>query len=246
MHFSTPVVLSSLFSLSLALPQLPKPEGQPTGRLLVSYYNEPTFRTFGMKSGASSSGGKGSPVLKESKPFTIKAFNSESPEIHMMDIVASNGKFFIGNMTGSTCPENVQDCPTGNVTALQTTDTGRVYLDVVNKTQAVYVDLFSRLRFNPPAVKVMRKNAQNATFSLTQNPIPAPPAYSALVFSGVGRSTGYLACPVEKATGPFQVFVATGRLIEEGDSWVPGGDVSDCIGFDAFATDYTSPVPAAY
>lgn len=128
MHFSTPVVLSSLFSLSLALPQLPKPEGQPTGRLLVSYYNEPTFRTFGMKSGASSSGGKGSPVLKESKPFTIKAFNSESPEIHMMDIVASNGKFFIGNMTGSTCPENVQDCPTGNVTALQTTDTGRVYL----------------------------------------------------------------------------------------------------------------------
>lgn len=128
MHFSTPIVLSSLFSLSLALPQLPKPEGQPTGRLLVSYYNEPTSRTFGMKSGASSSGGKGSPVLKESKPFTIKAFNSESPEIHMMDIVASNGKFFIGNMTGSTCPETVQDCPTGNVTALQTTETGRVYL----------------------------------------------------------------------------------------------------------------------
>lgn len=128
MHFSTPVLLSSLFSLSLALPQLPQPKGQPTGRLLVSYYNEPTFRTFGMKSGASSSGGKGSPVLKESKPFTIKAFNSESPQIHMMDIVASYGKFFIGNMTGSTCPENVKDCPTGKVTALQTTREGRVYL----------------------------------------------------------------------------------------------------------------------
>ena len=72
--------------------------------------------------------GKGAAKAEDSVPFTIKAFNSEYPEIHMQNIVASNGKFFIGNMTGSVCPRGVRDCPVGNVTALQTTKEGYAYL----------------------------------------------------------------------------------------------------------------------
>ncbi|KAL9032360.1 MAG: hypothetical protein Q9180_006549 [Flavoplaca navasiana] len=238
MHFSTPLVLSSLFSLSIALPQLEGLEGSRPGRLPVSY-GETTFRTYGMKAG------KGVAKAEDSAPFTIKAFNSEYPDIHMQDIVASNGKFFIGNMTGSVCPRDVRDCPVGNVTALQTTKEGYAYLDVVNKTQVVYVDSQSGLRFNPPGVEA-GQDSRNATFSLTTNPIPAPPAFSALKFSGVGRSTGYLACPIPPMTEIWEVFVSTNNLIEDGDSWVPSGDVSDCIGFDAFASNYTSPIAAAY
>ncbi|KAL8729337.1 MAG: hypothetical protein Q9166_004834 [cf. Caloplaca sp. 2 TL-2023] len=234
MHFST-LVLSSLFSLSLALPQFEEPMVQPRpGRLLVSY-NKPVFKTYGSKSGGIAA------EVKASQPFTIKAYNSESP-IHMMDIVASNRKFFVGNKTGSLCPEDIKDCPIGNVTALKVTDEGFALLDAqVNKTQAIYIGPRAQLRFNPPGVKV-RRDSQNATFTLQPNPIPAPPGIAAFVFSGVGKASGYLACPIAEK-GPWQVFA---DLASIKDSWVPSGDVSDCIGFDALATNYTSPLPAAY
>ncbi|KAL8780586.1 MAG: hypothetical protein Q9213_006406 [Squamulea squamosa] len=235
MHFSTSLVLSALFALSLALPQF-EPTVQPSsGRLLVSY-EKITYKTYGsLKSGEIQA------EVKESQPFTIKAYNSESP-IHMLDIVASNRKFFIGNVTGSRCPEEVKDCPVGNVTALKVTDEGYAQLDVqVNETQPIYIGPRAQLRFNPPGVPVF-KNAQNATFTLQPNPIPAPPGYAAFVYSGVGRASGYLACPLAEK-GIWQVFADLGRIK---DSWIPSGDKSDCIGFDAFATNYTSPVPAAY
>lgn len=66
--------------------------------------------------------------VKDSQPFTIKAYNSEFPEIHMKDIVASNTQFFIGKRTRSLCPEEVKDCPVGNVTALQVTKEGNAVL----------------------------------------------------------------------------------------------------------------------
>lgn len=111
----------------------------------------------------------------------------------------------------------------------------------VNETQPIYVGPQAQLRFNPPGVKVSR-NSRNATFTLQPNPIPAPPGYAAFVFSGVGRASGYLACPLAEK-GIWQVFADLARIK---DSWIPSGDKSDCIGFDAFATNYTSPVPAAY
>ncbi|KAL8964585.1 MAG: hypothetical protein Q9197_006876 [Variospora fuerteventurae] len=118
MHFSTTLLLSSVFSFSIALPAgfdptdlgpLPRP-----GRLNVSY----SGITYTQLSGSL---GKSDPI---SEPFTIKAFNSIEPSVHRMDITASNGKFWVGNATGSYCPPTVTDCPVGNVTALQITNDG--------------------------------------------------------------------------------------------------------------------------
>ncbi|KAL8992205.1 MAG: hypothetical protein Q9169_007283 [Polycauliona sp. 2 TL-2023] len=240
MHFSAPLVLSSLFSLSLALPQSKELKGPQQGRLMVSY-NEPTYKTYGMKAGVTLN------MPEDTRNFTISAYNSVYPEIHRRDIVASNGKFYIGNLTQTVCPTTVEDCPPGNMTVLRSTAEGNAYLDVVNQTQIIYVDAHSQLRFDPPGVKP-GADAKNATFALTINPIPAPPGSSALTFSGVGRSTGYLGCPIPN-TRPnvWQVFVSTPTLQgNTADPWVPTGDVSDCIGFDAFATDYTGDEPAAY
>ncbi|KAI4265750.1 MAG: hypothetical protein L6R38_009204 [Xanthoria sp. 2 TBL-2021] len=238
MHFTTPLVLSSLFSLSLALPQFEGLKEARPGRLMVSY-NAQTFKTFGMKAGA----GAIAAEVKDSQPFTIKAYNSEFPEIHMKDIVASNTQFFIGKKTGCLCPEEVKDCPVGNVTALQVTKEGNAVLDVqVKEPQPIYIGPRAQLRFNRPGVKV-REDLKQTTFTLQPNPIPAPPGSAAFVFSGVGRATGYLACPVRGREPIYQVFAGLPSIK---DSWVPGGDVSNCIGFDAFATNYTSPMPAAY
>ncbi|KAL8945687.1 MAG: hypothetical protein Q9222_007808, partial [Ikaeria aurantiellina] len=122
MHLSTSLLFSTLFSLSLALPSVLSPRQEPRpGRLNVSYDTQITgFKTFssgGLKAGASST------KPKASGPFTIKAYNSVSP-IHMMDINASENKFFVGNKTGSACPPSVQSCPVGNVTALMVNATG--------------------------------------------------------------------------------------------------------------------------
>lgn len=130
MHFSTPLLLSSLFSFSLALPaDVPEamsqlksraeaPQDVKPGRLNVSY----DFTAFRTLSSGGSEKSSLSPV-KASGYFTIKAYNSESP-IHLMDINASNNKFFVGNATGSQCPSTISNCPIGNVTALRVTNTG--------------------------------------------------------------------------------------------------------------------------
>lgn len=118
MHFSTTLLLSSVFSFSLALPAgfdptdlgpLPKP-----GRLNISY----SRTTYSQLSGSL---GKSGPI---SKPFTIKAYSSFEPSVHLKDITASNGKFWVGNATGSYCPPTVADCPVGNVTVLQAIEGG--------------------------------------------------------------------------------------------------------------------------
>ncbi|KAL8801168.1 MAG: hypothetical protein Q9200_007033, partial [Gallowayella weberi] len=191
------------------------------GRLPVSYNDGPTFKTYASSSGGSKSEGSKAGGIdleaKASQPFTIKAYNSVRPEIHMMDIVVSRRQFFIGNLTRSRCPQGINNCPTGDVTALK-----------VNED-----------RFAVP------NNAQNVSFYLSPNPIPAEPAMAAFIFrgrGGPGKASGYLACPLPEF-GIFQVLVDLGTIK---DSWIPSGNRSQCIGFDAFATNYTSPTPAAY
>ncbi|KAI4121352.1 MAG: hypothetical protein LQ338_006415 [Usnochroma carphineum] len=236
MHFSTAALLSSLFSLSLARPsQLPEaldqsddaPVNQP-GRLNITY-SAASYRTYSL-----------GPV-QASAPFTIKAYNSESP-IHLMDINASYDKFFVGKATNSSCPPTIPNCPVGNVTALQVTNTGEASLDAaVPGGQAIYIGPQGQLRFNNARVPVPSV-ASRVVFSLQPNPIPPAPGISAFIFSGVGKASGYLACPVTPQ-GPWQVFADLASLQ---DAWVPGGDLSNCIGFDALATNYTSPTAAAY
>lgn len=124
MHFSAAVVLSSIFTLTLALPAPQSGSKAPApGRLNVNYnFNKQTL------SSGSKASSNGLSMIKASAPFTIKAYNSESP-IHMMDINVSYNKFWVGNATNSTCPEDrpgnpPQPCPVGNITALLTTSTG--------------------------------------------------------------------------------------------------------------------------
>ncbi|KAL8804380.1 MAG: hypothetical protein Q9182_002575 [Xanthomendoza sp. 2 TL-2023] len=245
MHLSNPLVLSSLISLSLALPQLENLVVQPEpGRLPISYNDGPTFKTYASSSGGSKSGGIDLEA-KASQPFTIKAYNSVRPEIHMMDIVVSRRQFFIGNLTRSLCPKGINDCPAGNVTALKVNEDRTAQLDVqIDRKQSIYVGPRAQLRFQPPGFAVPN-NAQKVSFFLSPNPIPAEPAKAAFIFrgrGGPGRATGYLACPLPEF-GHFQVLVDLGNIK---DSWIPSGNRSECIGFDAFATNYTSPTPAAY
>ncbi|KAL8715224.1 MAG: hypothetical protein Q9220_001182 [cf. Caloplaca sp. 1 TL-2023] len=267
MHFSTLHLVFSLFSFSLALPSplSSRQEARP-GRLNVSYDASPKIIGFQTLSSGGMKAGNPPVQAKESGAFTIKAYNSESP-IHMMDINASNRKFFVGNMTGSECPPSVQDCPAGNVTALSVNSTGganlvrpfsssslphqhayesrmliSTYQDVANPySQRIYIGPRAQLRFNPPGVS-LASDIRPGIFALQPNPIPAPPGISAFIFSGVGLATGYLACPVAPG-GPYQVFADLAILK---DAWVPLGDKSACIGIDALATDFTGTGKAAW
>ncbi|KAL8937873.1 MAG: hypothetical protein Q9216_004199 [Gyalolechia sp. 2 TL-2023] len=249
MHFSTTCLFSALFSFSFALPAkgpaaiagLTPPADIPpearSGRLDVSY----DFSNPRQLSNDGDDKFSKEPLydIKASVPFTIKAYNSESP-IHLMDITAAGNKFFVGKDLAPLCPPNTRVCP--NVTALKVTDQGGARLDVgVRGGQEIYVGPRAQLRFNDPGVPT-GEDSSNATFVLTENPIPAAPGVSAFVFSGVGKATGYLACPI-KPEGPWQVFVG---LADVDDWWVPGRNVSRCIGFDALATNYTGTAPAAY
>lgn len=143
MQLSTTVLLSSVFSLSLALPSglseaSSDPDAAPVaipGRLNVSY-TAITYKTLSNLHGPP----------KASPPFTIKAYNSESP-IHLMDINASNDKFFVGNITGSSCPPTIPNCPVGNVTALQVTSTGGAHLVSGTRPPSCHVDT------NPTSVR---------------------------------------------------------------------------------------------
>ncbi|KAL8747140.1 MAG: hypothetical protein Q9184_007645 [Pyrenodesmia sp. 2 TL-2023] len=247
MHFSTSVLLSSVFSLSFALPSglsrdlgNDAPVARP-GRLNVTYESKAIFSQV--------SALYGDPVA--SQPFTIKAYNSESA-IHLMNITASYNKFWVGNVTGNRCPPPAvtkdapwaksNECPAGNETALEVTGTGEAHLDVVVKGgQAIYLGPHAQLRFNNAGVP-LPADAIRMEFALSVNPIPPSPEVSAFIYSGVGKASGYLACPVAPE-GPWQVFA---DLASIQNSWVPSGDVSDCIGFDALAMNYTSPTPAAY
>ncbi|KAL8644213.1 MAG: hypothetical protein Q9210_007366 [Variospora velana] len=243
MHFSTTLLLSSVFSFSLALPadfdpkdlgQLPQP-----GRLNVSY----SGITYSQLSGSLGEYEKPDPT---SKPFTIKAYNSEHPKtVHEMDITASNGKFWVGNATGSYCPRAVTDCPVGNVTALQITkEDGADLVVTLREGQSIRVNERAELVFANKSVPMpdFPRRPKEPKFALSPNPIPPLPGVSAFIYSGVGKASGYLACPIAPE-GPWQVFAEVRWIL---DSYVPGGDKSQCIGIDALATNYTSPTPAAY
>ncbi|KAI4128066.1 MAG: hypothetical protein LQ341_006716 [Variospora aurantia] len=238
MHFSTTLLLSSVFSFSLALPAgfdptdlgpLPKP-----GRLNISY----SRTTYSQLSGSL---GKSGPI---SKPFTIKAYSSFEPSVHLKDITASNGKFWVGNATGSYCPPTVADCPVGNVTVLQAIEGGVELVVALPEGQKIGVNEKAEVVFvnSTDPMPVIPGRKKPANFFLSDNPIPAPPKFSALIYSGVGKATEYTACPITPE-GPWQVFVTIPEIY---DFPVPGGDVTDCIGIDALATDYTGPTPAAY
>ena len=72
------------------------------------------------------------------------------------------------------------------------------------------------------------EGARNKTFALFRGP-----QYSFFTFSGVGKASGFLACPVNETV--YKVYADLPSLTDEN---VMGGNVSACVGFDALATAY--------
>ncbi|KAM0798329.1 hypothetical protein BDR22DRAFT_823431 [Usnea florida] len=165
-------------------------------------------------------------------PFTLIAGRSGSP-IHLSSINANGESFWIGKNTTTYCPsEEVKDCPPGLYTELLaahlTNNSNHQYAEVPGG-QTVYVLPTGALTFTLAHAEgqPFENNGTTTGFSFT------PGSDNALgVFSFTGlNSTGFLACPAENGTAPWQVFAAIAGIQ---NSDVPGGNVSACLEFVAF------------
>jgi len=161
--------------------------------------------------------------------FTVISARSGSP-IHLLPLNAAGEKFYLGGQPATYCPTEVNPCPPGDVTALI-----RGYsLDTeVPGGQQIYVAPSGALSFTQAHSISIPTGSAIGPFSVS--PGASFATYSTTAFG----ATGFMACP-NQATNPsqWQVFAALQNAT------VPTGKVSDCLGFDALATNYTGPVAA--
>lgn len=107
--------------------------------------------------------------------------------------------------------------------------------------QRVYVTPTGELGFTQAHSASIPPGSALDGFTLSSTPVNG--RFASLGFSKLG-ATGFLACPAgPSCTGPYQVFADVSALK---DSDVPGGKLSDCIGFDALAVEYTGSGSAAW
>ena len=105
----------------------------------------------------------------------------------------------------------------------------RVIQDVeVPAGQSVYVNNDGALKYTVAHSNVIPQGAKVKSFALFRGP-----QYNFFTFSGVGKASGFLACPVNETV--YQVFANLPSLADEN---VPEKNVSACIGFDAWASNY--------
>lgn len=163
-------------------------------------------------------------------PFSLIAGRSGSP-IHLSAINANGESFWIGKNTASYCPtEEVSDCPAGIYTELLAGDGGASMYAEVPGGQTVYVLPTGALSFTLAHAEGQPEENNGTTTGFSFAP-GTDDALGVFGFSGLG-STGFLACPARNGTTPWQVF-ADVMGIKGSD--VPGGNVSACLGFVAFA-----------
>ncbi|KAL9045018.1 MAG: hypothetical protein Q9214_001887 [Letrouitia sp. 1 TL-2023] len=218
MHLSSTLLLSTLLSLSLAVPTPVNRDASdftqassaqasvPPG--LLSWMHQTTPAGVNM-------------FLAEQRltgSYIFKAFNSESP-IHLKPISGDNGLFYVGapgaNMSSEVISVDIQ---------------GAAKLG----QRPIYIDPHSALAyFSPSSTSSGGSPSQSGRpggtiFDLTAN--PSDESQVALIFSGVGKGIGWYACSEQPQTGPWQVFANTESLE---DANVPGGDLSNCDAFDA-------------
>ncbi|CAF9934088.1 MAG: hypothetical protein HETSPECPRED_009102 [Heterodermia speciosa] len=175
---------------------------------------------------------------KPSGPFTMVAVHSTSP-IHLKPVNAQRNHFYIGNATQTFCPQQPDvTCPIpGNTTVLQTTSRGYCNLDVeVPGGQHVYVAANGALAYTVPNSNIVPKGAHSRSFALDRT----SGTRSSFTYSGTGKASGWLACPVAAAV--YQIFAN----VELEDQNVPQKNVSACIALDALTTNYTLPGAAAW
>ena len=89
------------------------------------------------------------------------------------------------------------------------------------------MDANGALRYTVAHSNVIPENGFNKTFSLFRG----KPTY--FTFSGVGKASGFLACPVNATV--WQIFADLPSLTDEN---IPEKNISACFGFDALATNF--------
>lgn len=95
--------------------------------------------------------------------------------------------------------------------------------------QAVYVNSTDgALQYTVAHSNVIPRKASVKSFALFKGQ-----TYSFFTFSGVGKASGFLACPINETV--YKVYADLPNLRDDN---VPNKNVSSCIGFDALATAF--------
>ncbi|KAI4194536.1 MAG: hypothetical protein LQ350_007713 [Teloschistes chrysophthalmus] len=177
-----------------------------------------------------------SPIVPRDDPFVppVKfgaiAARSASP-IHLQSINANGGAFWIGKNTTTYCPlANQTDCPPGKDTvfAVGNGGLGGAGLNtVVPGGQQVYVAPTGALSFTTAHSAYIPPGSALETFNATLGTEGGP--LGQFTFSGLGAN-GFIACPVSKGKGPYQVFANVKNMKDQD---VPSKCKQDCLPFGA-------------
>ncbi|KAL8685469.1 MAG: hypothetical protein Q9218_007740 [Villophora microphyllina] len=164
--------------------------------------------------------------------FGAIAARSTSP-IHLQSINANGQAFWVGKNTTTYCPlTNQTECPPGTETVFAV-GSGGASLDIeVPGGQRIYVSSTGALGFTQAHSGLIPDGAALQTFNATMGPENGPLGH--FTFEGLG-ATGFIACPVSKGKGPYQVF-ADVKGLKDGD--VPSKCKEDCLGFDALTAPF--------
>ena len=102
--------------------------------------------------------------------------------------------------------------------------------------QHVYVAASGALTYTAPNSNIIPKGAHARSFALDRT----SGTNSSFTYSGTGKASGWLACPVDVRV--YQIFAN----VELEDQNVPQKNISACIALDALTTNYTLPGAAAW
>ncbi|KAJ5248822.1 hypothetical protein N7468_000273 [Penicillium chermesinum] len=176
-------------------------------------------------------------------PFSVTALRSGSP-IHFAPLNAAGDRFYLGGKTVTFCPDDVgvpcdkmsKDTIFSSASTLSPANATGLQDVSVPGGQSLYVDKFGAVGFTTAHSVFVPPGSELGPFSYKPNAF------------GNGNSEwtfgdGFMACPVPSnatasastrrirrgAAPVYQVFAA------RDDAFVPTGNVSDCLGFDALA-----------
>ncbi|KAL8865251.1 MAG: hypothetical protein Q9174_006987 [Haloplaca sp. 1 TL-2023] len=160
--------------------------------------------------------------------FGAIAARSASP-IHLQSINANGRAFWIGKNTTTYCPLKPEsNCPPGKDTIFSVGSGGGAGLNtVVPGGQSIYVAPNGALGFTQAHSASYPPGSVFQKFTATEGTING--ALGQFSFEGLG-ATGFIACPVSKGKGPYQVYANVKGMK---DSDVPSGCKNDCLGFNA-------------
>ncbi|KZF19262.1 hypothetical protein L228DRAFT_241922 [Xylona heveae TC161] len=243
MKFSAAFILAALPALIAADRDHHKSEAPPACGTVISTVTYTYYPTGTGSPSSSSASVSSSSASSSSAPqptpnyFGIISARSASP-VHLQEVNAAGGRFWIGRETASYCPLPAAQCPNNTDETVFAYESGYASLDVeVPGGQQIYVAPEGYLGFTAPHSAYIPPGSSTDDFNYTPGS-----SFGYFGTTALG-ATGFLACPNANGTFPYQVFANINGL---SDSNVPSGKVSDCLGFDALAPAYTGPNPPVW